>query len=412
MVRLLAFVLLAPLAAQAQVGTCRKGYDCSVNTLQTRAFATLPTCGASRKGRIATDATNGCLAWCSGSAWQCVASSVAPAIPSCATGVPLTADGGQIACNTEPRANALTLENNDGGYSILLWSDNSICWGATPKPPSYDPDYCGYMLSMGPGGLSTHDANIAVGQGSITALSATFSESMLVSYLQLTSPYYQITTGSSVTPIQLNSDIKFTQGGIYYVPDGGIGEDGMMGYDNASMELRFTRDGGWTTIVPTPLASGVTGTLPQSNGGTGTGSLGCATGQYLTSDGGAYSCAAAASADTRQGSVSGYWPIVTADQTNVVFAAYKASKAGTVTNVTSVITIAGGGAGNFSVDIYNAADAGICTVNRACNAPAGTATTQSCTLAFAANETLTLRASTNACTTNGAAANASATFTE
>lgn len=54
--------------------------------------------------------------------------------------------------------------------------------------------------------------------------------------------------------------------------------------------VRAVNDNAGPTCSAVQLGSDVAGTLPQPNGGTGTGALTCGTAQYLTSNGTAYSC--------------------------------------------------------------------------------------------------------------------------
>ena len=64
-------------------------------------------------------------------------------------------------------------------------------------------------------------------------------------------------------------------------------------YTGASCTNQFIRAlsaTGAATCASVNLASDVTGTLPQANGGTGTGALTCAAGERLTSNGTVYSC--------------------------------------------------------------------------------------------------------------------------
>jgi len=66
-------------------------------------------------------------------------------------------------------------------------------------------------------------------------------------------------------------------------------------YTGATCTNQFIRAlsaSGAATCASVNLASDVTGTLPQGNGGTGAGSLNCAAGERLTSNGTTYSCSA------------------------------------------------------------------------------------------------------------------------
>lgn len=66
-------------------------------------------------------------------------------------------------------------------------------------------------------------------------------------------------------------------------------------YTGASCTNQFIRSlsaSGAATCASISLTADVTGTLPQSNGGTGAGALSCAAGERLTSNGTAYSCSA------------------------------------------------------------------------------------------------------------------------
>ena len=66
-------------------------------------------------------------------------------------------------------------------------------------------------------------------------------------------------------------------------------------YTGATCTNQFIRSlsaSGAATCASVSLTSDVTGTLAQGNGGTGAGSLNCAAGERLTSNGTAYSCSA------------------------------------------------------------------------------------------------------------------------
>lgn len=66
-------------------------------------------------------------------------------------------------------------------------------------------------------------------------------------------------------------------------------------YTGASCTNQFVRAlsaSGAATCASVNLSTDVTGTLPQGNGGTGSGALTCAAGERLTSNGSAYSCSA------------------------------------------------------------------------------------------------------------------------
>lgn len=66
-------------------------------------------------------------------------------------------------------------------------------------------------------------------------------------------------------------------------------------YTGASCTNQFIRAlsaSGAATCASVNLSTDVTGTLPQANGGTGSGALTCAAGERLTSNGSAYSCSA------------------------------------------------------------------------------------------------------------------------
>lgn len=104
----------------------------------------------------------------------------------------------------------------------------------------------------------------------------------------------KVTTGTGV--------LSTAASGTDYAPatsgtalQAGNGSGGFSSYAGASCTNQFPRSssaaGAWT-CASVSVANDVTGTLAQTNGGTGAGALTCAAGERLTSNGSAYSCSA------------------------------------------------------------------------------------------------------------------------
>lgn len=100
---------------------------------------------------------------------------------------------------------------------------------------------------------------------------------------------------------------------------------------------------GAATCASVSLTTDVTGTLPQANGGTGAGSLTCAAGERLTSNGTAYSCSAVVTQAYATVEDEGT-PLTQRTNVNFTGAGVSCTDSGGKT----VCTISGGGGGGTS----------------------------------------------------------------
>ena len=189
-----------------------------------------------------------------------------------------------------------------GGRMTLTVSGGGSGSGGAPVDGGY------LTLTAGSTGSSNEKVlsggtNISISPAGVVSLSgqvpAAYAADASVTAVQLAADPTACGAGTYVSDISATGALTCsTPPGTYALPDatssvtGGVRLTGdLSGTATSPAVVDDSHAHTGTTISALDTSDITTGTLPQARGGTGAGSLVCGAGQFLTSDGGAYSCA-------------------------------------------------------------------------------------------------------------------------